>query len=102
MSKLFDHKMLPATVMQQLLIQLVDDSNNKVGNNDGGNMLLISAILEIAYRCLMAGSIKLGNNVVTYLKSLKHSNTAKQLSRRDTFLIRKLLASIHLSGFEAT
>ena len=81
MSKLFDHKMLPATVMQQLLLRLVDDSNHKVKNNDGGNMLLTSAILEIAYRCLMTGSVKLGNNVVTYLKSLKHSNRAKQLSR---------------------
>ena len=97
MSKLFDHKMLPATVMHQLLLQLVDDSNYTV---KGGNKLLTSAILEIAYRCLMVGSVQLGNNVLVYLKSLKHKNETKELSRRDTFLIRRLLSSIHLSGFE--
>ena len=99
MSKMFDHEMLPATVMQQLLLQLIQD-NNTTKRTDKGSMSLTSVILEIAYRCLMAGSVKLGNNVVTYLKMLKRRTQSMQLSRRDTFLIRKLSSSIHLSGFE--
>ena len=99
MSKMFDHEMLPATVMQQLLLQLIQD-NNTTKRTDKGSMSLTSVILEIIYRCLMAGSVKLGNNVVTYLKMLKRRTQSMQLSRRDTFLIRKLSSSIHLSGFE--
>jgi len=99
MSKMFDHEMLPATVMQQLLLQLIQD-NNTTKRRDKGGLSLTSVILEIAYRCLMAGSVKLGNNVVTYLKMLKRRTQSMQLSRRDTFLIRKLSSSIHLSGFE--
>merc|ERR1712072_73165 len=78
MSKMFDHEMLPATVMQQLLLQLIQD-NNTTKRTDKGGMSLTSVILEIAYRCLMAGSVKLGNNVVTYLKMLKRRTQSMQL-----------------------
>ena len=34
------------------------------------DLRLISTVLEIAYRCLLAGSVNFGSNTVTYLNLL--------------------------------
>ena len=72
MSKLFDHQMLPLVVMEELLKQLVADENARGKLRDDKSLKredlrLISTVLEIAYRCLLAGSVNFGSSIVSYL-----------------------------------
>ena len=95
MSELFDHQMLPLIVMEELLKQLVADDNvrRKLQNDRSlkqEDLRLISTVLEIAYRCLLAGSVNFGSNTVTYLNLLDRRIGSRSASRRDTFLLRKL------------
>ena len=95
MSELFDYQMLPLVVMEELLKQLVaDDSARRKLQNDMSlkqeDLRLISTVLEIAYRCLLAGSVNFGSNIVSYLDLLDRRIGSRSVSRRDTFLLRKL------------
>ena len=95
MSELFDYQMLPLIVMEELLKQLVaDDNARRKLQNDMSlkqeDLRLISTVLEIAYRCLLAGSVNFGSNIVTYLNLLDRRIGSRSASRRDTFLLRKL------------
>ena len=95
MSELFDYQMLPLIVMEELLKQLVaDDNARRKLQNDRSlkqeDLRLISTVLEIAYRCLLAGSVNFGSNIVTYLDLLDRRIGSRSVSRRDTFLLRKL------------
>ena len=81
--------------MEELLKQLVADENARGKLRDDKSLKredlrLISTVLEIAYRCLLAGSVNFGSSILSYLDLLNRRIGSRSVSRRDTFLLRKL------------